>query len=323
MVKLTKEQILQIKGVFYGQAIGDALGLGTEFLTRKDVEILYPNGLSQYNQIVQDSHRNRWPIGSWTDDTDQFLALCDSILKSTEFNTLNFAEHLFKWFNGVPMGIGSTTQRVLSVPGFINAPTKAAELIWKMSAKKNASNGAIMRTSIIGTFHFWDVNKVIYNAELCAKVTHADPKAIGSCVIICYIIAKLIQDQNEIIDKKELINIANQYSTDIATFIDQAYIGGLEDLNLDHSQTMGYTLKTMACALWAYYNADDFELALLKIVNQGGDADTNAAVACAVLGAKLGFDKIPKTYTQNLLNNKILEDKFIQYIDTFYSYDNT
>jgi len=32
-------------GCLYGQAIGDALGLGTEFLNKDDVLKHYPNGL--------------------------------------------------------------------------------------------------------------------------------------------------------------------------------------------------------------------------------------------------------------------------------------
>ena len=64
----TENQLDILKGVFYGQAIGDALGLGTEFLDKNQIAEYYPNGLSEYAQIVQDKHRSRWEIGDWTDD---------------------------------------------------------------------------------------------------------------------------------------------------------------------------------------------------------------------------------------------------------------
>lgn len=51
-------------GCLYGQAIGDALGLGTEFLNKDDVLKHYPNGLSRYEDIIQDAHRRRWHKGA-------------------------------------------------------------------------------------------------------------------------------------------------------------------------------------------------------------------------------------------------------------------
>lgn len=65
----------RIKGCIYGQAIGDALGLGTEFMSQDKVKKYYPNGLEYYSQIIQDAHRKRWKKGSWTDDTDMMICI--------------------------------------------------------------------------------------------------------------------------------------------------------------------------------------------------------------------------------------------------------
>ena len=105
-----------IKGVIFGQAIGDALGLGTEFLSKKEVQEHYPNGLTSYSQIIQDRHRSRWQKGDWTDDTDMMLCILRSIIENNgELAPLNVAQKFKEWFNDKPMGIGSNTYKVLTL----------------------------------------------------------------------------------------------------------------------------------------------------------------------------------------------------------------
>ena len=44
----------------------------------------------------------------------------------------------------------------------------------------------------------------------------------------------------------------------------------------------------------------DFEDGILAVVSRGGDTDTNACVAGALLGAKLGKSRIPDRWTAKL-----------------------
>ncbi|MEZ3590481.1 MAG: ADP-ribosylglycohydrolase family protein [Muribaculaceae bacterium] len=62
----------------------------------------------------------------------------------------------------------------------------------------------------------------------------------------------------------------------------------------------GPLLKTLGIALWSLWHCNSFKEGLLTVVNLGGDADTNAAVSCALLGAKYGFSGISSYYTENL-----------------------
>ena len=59
-----KERFL---GTIFGQAVGDALGLSTEFMSKQEVDRFYPNGIEDYSQIVQDDHRRRWQRREWKD----------------------------------------------------------------------------------------------------------------------------------------------------------------------------------------------------------------------------------------------------------------
>ena len=101
----------RIKGTIYGQAIGDALGLGTEFMDDSFMRLAYPQGFSHYDQIFQDEHRSRWKKGEWTDDTDMMLCIANAIIKDKGVNLTTIANNFKAWASGVPMGIGAQTSR--------------------------------------------------------------------------------------------------------------------------------------------------------------------------------------------------------------------
>ena len=42
----------KIKNIYLGQAIGDALGLATEFMTKDQIAQLYPNGIHSYDDMT-------------------------------------------------------------------------------------------------------------------------------------------------------------------------------------------------------------------------------------------------------------------------------
>ncbi len=292
------------KGCLFGQAVGDALGLGSEFMVKTEVEAYYPNGLTDYSQIWQDRHRKRWHKGDWTDDTDMMLCIANAIIETGKADYLTIARNFKKWRNGTPMGIGRNTYNVLSFADYVNNPLKASELVWMLSNQKSAANGGVMRTSVIGLLPC----NVVESAETTCRLTHYDPRCVGSCVIVSSIIHALVY-QNHEMSYQEIIELANKYDSSIVSFVDTAYRGQLEDVNLEDN-FMGYTLHCLFAALWCYFNAASFEEGLLKVVNAGGDADTNAAVACAILGAKYGFDAIPTKYIDGLYRKELLSDTF-------------
>ena len=78
---------------------------------------------------------------------------------------------------------------------------------------------------------------------------------------------------------------------------------------LDDENSMGYTLRTLGASLWAYWHATSYKEGILKIVLSGGDADTNAAVAGAILGAKFGICHIPEEWKDGLLYASMLYNK--------------
>mgnify|MGYP000931218559 FL=1 len=286
----------KIYGTIFGQAIGDALGLGTEFMSKKEVREKYPDGLKEYSQIIRDYHRAKFQPGSWSDDTDMMLCIANAIIEDKGINLHTIARNFKQWvYAPETRGVGQTTLKVLSIAEYVEKPHQVAELIWRMTRTKNAANGSVMRTAIIGL----KKENVAQTAEDVCKLTHFDPRCVGSCVIVSEIINHLIW-HDEQLSYSQIMTIGNKYDKSIAEYIDKAYYNGIESLELDEPSSIGYTLKALGSALWCLFHANDFEEGLLRVVNEGGDADTNAAVACAMLGAKFGYTSIPQKYTDGL-----------------------
>lgn len=293
----------KLKGTIYGQSIGDALGLGTEGMTDEDMAWKYPIGISHYSEIFQDRHRKRWKIGDWTDDTDMMLCIANAVIKDKGVNYTSIAQNFKEWADDVPMGIGETTYKVLSFGDYVDKPFDASKMLWEMSNQQSAANGGVMRTSIVGLFP-----KAV---EECAvnicRLTHYDPRCAGSCAIVSLLIHSLVYDEKNL-SYHEIVDIGQKYDSRIREYIDLSLNTDIRALELQDGDSVGYTLKTLAAGLWAYWNAKSFVDGLLSVVRAGGDADTNAAVACAILGAKFGYNAIPHEYIDGLLYKDILEN---------------
>jgi ADP-ribosyl-[dinitrogen reductase] hydrolase len=64
---------------------------------------------------------------------------------------------------------------------------------------------------------------------------------------------------------------------------------------------------TLGVGLTAYFSSESFEEGVVWAVNCGGDADTNGAVAGALLGARFGADAIPPRWLDALERRADLE----------------
>lgn len=297
-------------GCLYGQAIGDALGLGSEFMSKDEVLKNYPDGLKKYDQIIQDAHRRRWAKGAWTDDTDMMLCILEGF-ENGRFNTHQVVSNFKDWFDGTPMGIGSHTYKVLCMEDYVEQPEMCSKLWWDLSRQQSAANGALMRTSVVGLAK----DNVEKQAEDICKLTHYDPRCVGSCVIAVSIIHNLVWNDRQL-SYDEIKDIAQRYDDRILEWVEAAYNSSdISMLDLDETYSIGYTLRTLSAALWCYWHSPSFVDGILSVVNEGGDADTNAAIAGAILGAKFGFSLIPVRYIIKLHNRETYHNKITQLIE--------
>jgi ADP-ribosylglycohydrolase len=317
----------RIRGVIFGQAIGDALGFGTEWIPKHKVKKKYPHGLRSYNQIVRYKNIKDWQPGDWTDDTDQMLCILDSLLEKQQVDILDIAARLHHWANTNGMGMGQTVRSVVFSPDFLNNPTLVAKQIWEESGRQVAANGGVMRTSVLGIWDYPFPTKVKHNAEQVCQITHYDPRCLGSCVAVCLAIATLLQGESNIDSLVGAIATeVSAYDPSIQEYFNLASLTSLDALDLDEGLNpgenggTGYTLKSLGAGFWALLHAKSYEDGILQIIHEGGDADTNAAVAGALLGARFGFHSFPKEWVDELvykqeLNNRV--ERLIQEVSNY------
>jgi len=291
----------KIRGAIFGQAIGDAIGLGTEFMTQAMVKHYYPEGLTEYTQILQDKHRKRWKPGEWTDDTNQMLCILDSILATKRVDVKDIALTLVDWAHHDGRGSGRTITSVLGSPIFMQRPHEAAKNYWEQSNRYAAANGAVMRTSVLGVWEYDKPEKIRINATKVCKITHYDPRCVGSCVMTCLAISRLLQGETDMEQLSySLLLEGDIFDQRIRPFLAEHLHPNIAVLNLSDTSNLGYTLKALGAGLWALQYAPSFDSGISTIIHEGGDADTNAAVAGAILGAKFGYEALPTRWKDHL-----------------------
>jgi len=297
--KFIKNKML---GCLYGQAIGNAMGITTEFYNKAYIKKQYPDGVVAY---LNDS-------GVWEDDdTNQMLCILDELISNGYIQEKSLARRLLIWLKEDGRGCGNLVHQVLRHRDYLAHPIVAAKERWELAHCNAAPNGAIMRTSVVGLLP----RDVVTNAETACKLTHYDPRCVGSCVIASSIIHNLVWNDRQL-TCDEIKAIGLRYDERIAEWVDLAYLSkDISMLDLDEPASIGYTLRTLSAALWCYFHAPSFETGLLLVVNEGGDADTNAAISCAILGAKFGYDSIPPYYVENLYNESFYREKVNCFID--------
>ncbi|HML66619.1 MAG TPA: ADP-ribosylglycohydrolase family protein [Dysgonomonas sp.] len=99
------------------------------------------------------------------DDTDQMLCVLDSIVEHKAINLTDIATRFVFWKQTIGIGIGRHTLNVLSLGDYVDNPFKASKLVWNMSNRQSATNSAIMRTAILGCWHYTDWGDVKSNTE--------------------------------------------------------------------------------------------------------------------------------------------------------------
>lgn len=359
-------------GTIIGAALGDCIGLYTEFLPSTECRRTYPRAKFSLDgpdptPFREDSHRDKFAPGDWTDDTDQSLLLILSYLHNYEHNSdgrvpiepSDIALRLQTWItqglrvlDRPPLGIGQTIGRVVLDPDYLKDPEASALRIWLKSNRNAAPNGSLMRTHPVGVMCVArSLEETFRTAADVGRVTHVDPRCVVSCCLVAGLLRGLIRgevfceaDVDTLIEhayswvdgRDELRNpeVRLQEGESKAVVQDRSageesrlvheeyrkhcYAQTLKELELDDLQKMGYVYKCLGTAILTLRlamrhgsrfdssTAELFESLITNLIMEGGDADTNACVAGGLLGAWVGYSRLPPHWENGIGNREWL-----------------
>ena len=281
-------------GCMVGLAIGDALGAAAEGMKESQVAEAFG--------VLRDYHSTAYfRAGEFTDDASMALAMAEAIIARGEVDVDAIARSFLHWMETDGRGIGLLTFDALSLMKQGAAPLEAGRQAWELSGNRSAGNGAVMRCAPIALLHWRDQGSLIRDSITTSQITHYDPRCTWGCVAVNTAIAAIIRGEPDALEEARAAARGKDPELDDA--LASAATDDVREMRLD-DWDMGYTILTTKVALVALKQFDSFEEGIVAVVNKGGDADTNGAVAGALLGARFGYSALPERWLDGLVERE-------------------
>lgn len=297
-----------------GFTVGDALGIGTEFMTRDEVSMYYPDGLRDYSQIFMDAHRSFFGQGGYTNDTVFLCIVMDALRENDGLVPEDVARRICLFYRSqTPYDFPPQLRMVLSQPDFLNSPEDVSKRIWEKAGSFMESNSVLGMSAVSGLF-LHEADKETEKIERQCRMFEYGPRATG-CSVLMADAVKMLRE-GHVITLDEARRIAAPYSADIVEYLELANTHeGIDKIKVDDPDTVWMVRKSISAALWALWNFDSFEEGLVATVALGGDGDTNAAIAGFLLGLRDGLDAIPARLIDGLKDHDELLAKYDSFAD--------
>lgn len=280
----------RIRGAIAGYALGDALGVGSEFMTKTEMQGYYPDKLRDFKSIIRDSHRCQWKPGETTNDTHFFTTLLETILSNGGYDLNVCAKAFIDKIRNTTKDIMPTFRTLLAFPDWEESPLVNTHKIWKHHGLEEGTNEVNHRGIAMALlFDRPDLDDIVKQLVL---MTHDDMRCVASTVILAHTAHSLLHT-GEPASLKDLMSVCYAYDTRTVPFLEMAVNGKLEDFDLDDESSMGLTRKNMGAALWTVWHCDNAADAIYAVIDEAGDADSNGAITGALAGLRFGYDALP------------------------------
>jgi len=285
-------------GCLLGQLAGDALGSLVEFQGRDRIRSLYPDG----PRFLEDGGCWDTIAGQPTDDSELALALARSIVRQNEYSEETAATAYAHWYDSHPFDIGTTTSTALSQASHaLHLGKPVVEAAWAHTNHGSQANGALMRVSPLAIFGAaLGSDQIARMARSDAGITHPHEVCRSANAIFVVAISHAIRTG---CDAQATYRFASSWAHD--NDVDPAILEILEaaksEVPRDFMTNQGWVRIAFQNAFYQLLHAQTLEEGVVNTVRAGGDTDTNAAIAGALLGAIHGRSGIPAQWMDRVL----------------------
>jgi ADP-ribosylglycohydrolase len=302
------------RGALLGLAIGDALGTTYEFRTLEQRP--YPTfATGPATDVVGGGPFGLAP-GQITDDTQLAVCIARSLVERGGFDPADIARRYVAWVEEA-FDVGRQTLGAIERLREGESYATAGLTVWRAWERKPAGNGSLMRTAPLGVA----LADVIEPAIIDSLITHADPRCALACAAFDAAISAAVRRDA---DRDAMLDAAREglargaqvavWSSDDREHVDRAIDDLESDLAAarDHEPSVyrpglhlhdnqGYVRVAFRLAFWHLVHAPSWRDAVVDVASRGGDADTNAAIVGALVGARDGASAIPPAWVERVL----------------------
>jgi ADP-ribosylglycohydrolase len=275
-------------GAVIGMAVGDALGAGYEFQpARHDIEQIdmIGGGLGPFEPA------------EWTDDTSMAIPMLQALAAGHDLLAVEVQDSVARswvdWMQEAP-DVGTTISAVLHQsqrPVSGTSLTEAAHAMFS-AGRRAAGNGSLMRTTPIVLGYLGDPKGLARAARTYSDMTHGDPDAGDACVLWNFAQRHaILRGEFDLLQGIQHLPPARRQMW--RTRIE----GACEARPREFAAQSGWVVAALQAAWAGICSApgsgpEHFDIALREVVAAGGDADTVAAIAGSLLGARWGVSAI-------------------------------
>jgi ADP-ribosyl-[dinitrogen reductase] hydrolase len=287
----------RVAGSLLGLALGDALGAPFEFRRAGDIPSPVP------------AFQRGWmglPPGTTTDDTAMALNLALSLAERGGFDPADVIERHLAWFRSDPPDVGTLTRHVLARIDRGESWQDAARRVWEERGPEvSAGNGSVMYCAPLGAAYANRPAQLHDLAPRLSAITHHDERCRTAVLAVTLATAGLVRGTPPRSAAEAAMGaVLEREGGEELEFLAEA--AGLTR-PID-GPDQGFCLFTAAVGLQALlHGGHGFEDGLRRVVGLGGDTDTNAAVAGALLGAAAGRSSLPESWLDRLAGREVIE----------------